>query len=91
MIDRVMKMPSDYPLWRIENDWLYRYFRIKYHGLGSCVGLEVMSKNIGIKIISQHHDPPTCEHLVRTKTMNIIIGLSYVQMWPDTFNGVSHV
>lgn len=77
---RVKDNPQQFPLWRVENNRLYKRAKIKYPDLNEHrQWLLVIPKEHRRNLIQQHHDPPTSGHLGIHKTLHRLSGQYY---WP---------
>lgn len=87
MKDIVVKSPKQYPLWRVENDKLYKHGIQKYAELNDLdQWLLVVPKHDRSSIIQDHHNPPTCGHLGISKTVERISRGYY---WPKLKHDVA--
>lgn len=85
---RVARDSLKYPLWRIQNDRLYKHVPGKYPILQK--ELEnwklVVPKPLRVEIIKNNHDPPTCGHTGIFKT-TARVGERYY--WPKMRNDIA--
>lgn len=88
MIRKVKQMPARYPLWRVENETLFKKVQPKYPGL-SCdfdSWRTVVPKEKRLDLIKSLHDPPTSGHLGSYKTTARVSAKYY---WPKLKYDVS--
>lgn len=79
--DRIRKNPLSYPLWRVEENVVYKRNKFKYESLtdDSDMWLRVVPKEERDQVLHDNHDVPTSGHLGIFKTFNRIRRKFY---WP---------
>lgn len=87
MLSKVRDQPLDFPLWRVENDLLFKRAHQRYPSL-NCGNewLLVVPKHQRANIIGDSHNPPTSGHLGVHKTLNRISSKYY---WPKQKSDVA--
>lgn len=88
MVDKVKKSPVNYPLWRVDDHFLFKRVHTKYEELLEPENrwLIVVPRRSRITVIRNHHCPPTCGHLGVFKTTNRIMQSYY---WPGIKSDVA--
>lgn len=80
MLQEVQKFPDRYPLWRVENEKLYKFIKPRYSDLSTELEWKLVPpRSQRAEIIKLCHDDPTCGHTGISKT---IARVMQKYLWP---------